>query len=58
MKKKINKDFIAELLREVKPREEVGQSAESISDTSNIPYVSSLPSIVRNLNLFNLERPE
>ncbi len=58
MEKKIIKDFIAELLREVKPREEVGQSAESISDTSNIPYVSSLPSIVRNLNLFNLERPD
>lgn len=51
------KNFIKELLTEVKPCEEIIRAAESISDTQGIPYISSLPSIVRNLNLFNLERP-
>ena len=57
MENKIIKDFIAELLKEVKPREDVVGTAESISDTHGIPYVSSLPAIVRNLHLFNLDKP-
>ena len=52
------KSFIISMLKEMPSQEEIAATAESISDTTGIPYVCSLPFIVRNMNLLALSEPD
>lgn len=52
------KSLIIGMLKEVPSQKEMAATAESISDTTGIPYVCSLPFIVRNMNLLALPDPD
>lgn len=49
--------FIIDLIGQPSSKEELSRTAESISDTCGISYISSLPMVLRNLSLFDIKEP-